>query len=56
MGQLLSYFSPSKTTREGSVAEVAALLANARSVCVLTGAGISQESGALLSMCLLRAG
>ena len=47
MGQLMSFLTPpSKQTREGTVSEVAELLANARSVCVLTGAGVSQESGA----------
>ena len=45
MGQLLSSLSPRKETREGSVADVAAVLARAQRVCVLTGAGISKESG-----------
>ena len=45
MGQLLSFLAPRKATRDGSVEEVAALLAGARRVCVLTGAGISKESG-----------
>ena len=45
MGQLLSSLSPRKETREGSVAEVAAVLARAQRVCVLTGAGISKCSG-----------
>ena len=45
MGQLLSSLSPRKETREGSVADVAAVLARAQRVCVLTGAGVSKESG-----------
>ena len=46
MGQLLTTLWPArKETREGSVADVAALLARANRVCVLTGAGVSKESG-----------
>lgn len=46
MGQLLSsLLSPRKETREGSVSDVAELLLRARRVCVLTGAGVSKESG-----------
>jgi thiamine pyrophosphate-dependent acetolactate synthase large subunit-like protein len=46
MGQLVTTLWPArKETREGSVADVAALLARSRRVCVLTGAGVSKESG-----------
>ena len=46
MGQLLTtLWSPRKETRNGSVDDVAALLARAQRVCVLTGAGCSKESG-----------
>ena len=47
MGQLLTTLWPArKETREGSVADVAALLVRSNGrVCVLTGAGVSKESG-----------
>ncbi len=45
MGAFTSVLAPRKETRRASVEDVAAVLARARHVVVLTGAGISAESG-----------